>query len=256
MAIIDRALIIRRDFNAKSKEYAAKCAATLEQCNVPSEFLPAIEGLKPEKAAEAVGLEIPKKKPKDVENTIWDHPECLEMGNVCCTASHVKAWKRIIELDMPCAVLEHDAYVLRNFRNFQIPDDYLVYLGPRMRDTKTYVPKSRIRRLIQIHQAIGTHGYALTPKTAETLVKRVEEHGMIWGVDWFLFMGNECKIPIIAADPYPLICLSRESTMNDHKDEVDMVNRGVWIGQNDQNLFGAVTPGLVEGLGFPIHHAQ
>lgn len=252
MAVIDRGLIIRREGNKRSFEYAQECAASLERNNTPHEFIQAVENLPATEAAEAVGMKLPQKKPEGTKNTVFDHPECLEMGNACCTASHIKAWKRIVEIGAPCAVLEHDAYVLRNFRNFQVRDDHLFFLGPRMRDTKTYVPKSRVRRLIQIPQAIGTHGYAITPKTAERLLKDIGDKGLIYGVDWYLFMGNECKLPIIAADPYPLVCWSRESTMGDHRERADVI-RGVWSGQNDQNVFGSVTPGLLEGLGCPVH---
>ena len=56
----------------------------------------------------------------------------------------------------------------------------------------------------------------------------------------------------VAADPYPAICWSRQSTMNDVKEEFDLP-RGVWGGENDKNVVGITTPGLLEGLGCPIY---
>lgn len=249
---VDRCLIIRRDSNTLSQEYAKICADSVERCNMKSEYIKAVENLGVEDAAASVGMKVDWEMAEILENTITDHKECQEMGNVCCTASHIKAFRRVVEIDKPCAILEHDAYVMRNFRNFQVPDNYLVFLGPRMRDTKTYTPRSRVRRLIPIQQAIGTHAYVVTPETAKGMLKHLEEVGLVYGIDHYLFMNNESKVPIIAADPYPAICWARRSTMNDVKEEVNGP-RGVWGGQNDKNVLGITTPGLLEGLGCPIY---
>ena len=250
--IVEKCLIIRRDGSQRSQEYAKVCADSVERCNMESEYLKAIENLGPEDAAASVGMKVDWEMSEMLSNTVTEHRECLEMGNVCCTASHIKAFRRVIEIGKPCAILEHDAFVMRNFRNFEVPDNYLVFLGPRMRDTKTYVPRSRVRRLIQIQQAIGTHAYAITPETAEGMIKHLEDVGMVYGIDHYLFMNNESKVPIVAADPYPVICWSRKSTMNDVSEEVD-APRGVLGGENDKNVLGITTPGLLEGLGCPIY---
>lgn len=252
---VDCGLIIRRSKNQRSEEYAKICADSLEFNNMKYEFIDAVQNVPYDRAAELAGLSITNEQidaSKQSNNSIAQHPECLEVGNACCTASHVKAWRRILEIDKPCAILEHDAYVFKNFRNFEVPDDCLVHLGPRMRDTKTYIPRGRVKRLIKIPQSIGTHGYAITPKTAQKLIDGMESSGMIYGVDHYLFMSNACGLDIIAADPYPLICWSRDSTMGD-TGENNPGFRGVWVGQNDQNVPGQITPGLVEGLGCPLH---
>jgi GR25 family glycosyltransferase involved in LPS biosynthesis len=250
--IVETCLIIRRDSNQRSQEYAKVCADSIERSNMTSEYIKAVENLNIDDAAASVGMKIDWKNAESLDNTISDHEECKEMGNACCTASHIKALRRVVEIDKPCAILEHDAYVMRNFRNFDVPDDYLVFLGPRMRDTKTYIPKSRVRRLLTIPQAIGTHAYALTPVTAKKILDHLEDVGLVYGIDHYLFMNNESKIPIVAADPYPAICWSRQSTMNDVKEEFDLP-RGVWGGENDKNVVGITTPGLLEGLGCPIY---
>lgn len=252
---VDRGLIIRRQENLRSEEYAKMCADSLDTCNMKFEYIDAVQNVPYEQAAKEAGLEYNQEihdRSKDLKDSIYHHKECMEMGNSCCTASHVKAWRRIVEIDKPCAILEHDAIVLKNFRNFEIPDDYLVHLGPRMRDLKRYVPKSRVRAMIGIPQAIGTHAYAVTPKTAQKLIDGMEEHGMVYGVDHYLFLSNASGIPIAAPDPYPAICWSRESTMADTI-ENNPGFRGVWQGQNDQNVPAQITPGLVEGLGCPMH---
>ena len=250
--IVEKCLIIRRDGSQRSQEYAKVCADSVERCNMESEYLKAVENLGPEDAAASVGMKVDREMSEMLRNTVTGHREWLEMVNVCCTASHIKAFRRVIEIGKPCAILEHDAFVMRNFRNFEVPDNYLVFLGPRMRDTKTYVPRSRVRRLIQIQQAIGTHAYAITPETAEGMIKHLEDVGMVYGIDHYLFMNNESKVPIVAADPYPVMCWSRQSTMNDVSEEVDGP-RGVWGGENDKNVLGITTPGLLEGLGCPIY---
>lgn len=253
---VDRGLIIRRQENLRSEEYAKMCADSLEQNNMKFEYVDAIQNLWYKEAAESVGLKFNDEiyeESKKLPNSIHTHKECMEMGNACCTASHVKSWRRVVEIGKPCAIFEHDAFVTKNFRNFDVPDDYIIHLGPRMRELKRYIPRSRVRQLIQIPQAIGTHAYALTPKTAQKLIDGMEEHGMVYGVDHYLFLSNASKVGILAADPYPAICLSRESTMADTV-ENNPGFRGVWKGENDQNVPAMITPGLVEGLGCPMHH--
>ena len=253
---VDRALIIRRRGNQISEKYAQDCVNSLERNNTPFEFIDAIQNVGPEAAAQAVGLEFNYdvfENSKLIENSVHTHQECLEMGNFCCTASHVKSWRRIVEIGKPCAVLEHDAVVMRNFRNFDVIDNALIHLGPRMRDLKTYIPRSRVRKLIQIPQAIGTHAYVITPKTAEILITKLEINGLVYGVDHYMFISNASKIPIYAADPPPAVCYSRESTMTQVNEKVTSP-RGVWGNNNDKNMPGQITPGLVEGLGCPLYH--
>jgi len=252
MAVVDKCLIIRREKNERSKEYAKVCADSVERNNMQYEYVKAIENLDVNEAAASVGMKVDWEMAEILQNTITDHKECQEMGNACCTASHIKAFRRVVEIGTPCAILEHDAFVIRNFRNFDVPDDYVVHLGPRMRDTKTYVPKSRVRRLVGLEQAIGTHAYALTPETASNMLKHLEDVGLVYGIDHYLFLHNESRVPILAADPYPAICWSRESTMDD-VDEESPVRRGVWANHNDKNVISMTTPGLLEGLGCPIY---
>jgi len=109
MAKIDRALIIRRQGVELSKQYAADCAKSCEKHNLPYEFIDAVEFLECEKAFESVGA----KTSPTYKNT---------MGNCCCHASHIKCWKRIVEIDKPCIILEHDAIVKGDVRNIEIPD--------------------------------------------------------------------------------------------------------------------------------------
>lgn len=252
MAVVDRALVIRRKGNVRSEEYAKQCIDSVQRCHMDFELVDAIENLDHREAAASVGMHVPD-GPGSHNNTIFHHPECYEQGNACCTASHVKAWKRIVELDKPCAVLEHDALVVANFQNVEISTDYLFFLGVRLRDPNLYKPASGPRAVMQIPQAIGTHAYAINPDTAKKLLSMYEEHGFIWNVDHLLFMSNECKLPIIAVDPYPTMCWSRESTMMDHSEE-KKTPRGVIAGINDQNMFHSMTPAFLEGMGIPIHH--
>lgn len=263
MTVVDRALVIRREKNKRSVDYANVCVDSLDRCNMRHEFISAVENLDAADAASSVGIKMPKKSGGQ-KNTIFDHPECFEQGNACCTASHIKAWKRVIEIGKPCAILEHDAVVVRNFRNVKIEDNYLFFLGVRLRDPRLYRPVSRPRGIMQIAQAIGTHAYAISPATAKTLLGLYEKHGFMWGVDHFLFMNNECKLPVVAMDPYPAMCWSRESTMMDHTEkrapsdsfskDPFIAPRGVVAGINDQNMFYSMTPGFLEGMGIPIHY--
>lgn len=249
-------LIIRRDANETSIRYAKGAETSAKQhSDTNVEYVKAIEHMTLDQASAELGLPLPDEKEAfNLSNTIFHHKECLEMGNICCTASHVKAWRRVIELNEPCAIFEHDALALEKYDGFIVPKDAILHLGPRMSVLGRYQPTSPPVGMINIPVAIGTHAYMITPEVADKLLGNYEKYGLMWGVDWYLFMGNACQVPIIAPDPYPVICYSRESTMGDHSEEYKLAEkRGVWADLNDKNLLSQTTPGLLKGLGYSVY---
>lgn len=199
MSRIDRALIIRRLGNDLSKKYAQGCAESCEQYNLPYEFIDAVEFLPCEEAFASVGA----KKAPNYDNT---------MGNCCCHASHIKCWKRIIELDKPCLILEHDAIVKGYVHNIDIPDMAVTTFGHRVRDIDEYTPISRAKEFIEIPRAVGVHACGLTPKTAKWLWEHARDKGVNVGVDRWLMMARASGLPLYVCHPEQVVCWARTST--------------------------------------------
>lgn len=201
MNTVDRALIIRRQGLELSKQYAADCAESCEKHNLPYEFIDAVEFLPCKKAFESVGA---KMSPR-YTNT---------MGNCCCHSSHIKCWKRIIELDKTCIILEHDAIVKGNVRNIEVPDMAATTFGHRVKDVNDYTPVGPAKEFIQIKRAIGVHACALTPNTAKWLWEHARDEGVRVGVDRWLMMKRASKLPLYVCSPEQVVCWARTSTSN------------------------------------------
>ena len=198
---IDRALIIRRLGVDISMEYAEGCAKSCDEHGLPYEFIDAVEFLPCEEAFKSVGA---FKQPK-YTNT---------MGNCCCHSSHIKAWKRIIEIGKPCIILEHDAIVKGDVRNIDIPDMAVVTFGHRVVNVDDYEPIGPIQKLNKIKRAIGVHACGLTPKTAKWLWEDARDNGVGVGVDRWLMMSTASGLPLYVSEPEQVVCWARVSTSN------------------------------------------
>lgn len=198
---IDRALIIRRLQVDLSMKYADECAASCEEHNLPYEFIDGVEFLPCDKAFLSVGV----KKQEAYSNT---------QGNCCCHASHIKAWRRIVELDKPCLILEHDAIVKGDVRNIELPDMAVTTFGHRVSHKDKYNPIGPAYEFVQIKRSIGVHACGLTPKTAKYLLDMAEKHGVGIGIDRWLMMERKSKLPLYVCDPPQVVCWARTSTSN------------------------------------------
>ena len=141
------------------------------------------------------------------------------MGNCCCHASHIKCWKRIIELDKPCIILEHDAIVKGDVRNIEIPDMAATTFGHRVADVNDYNPIGPAKEFIEIPKAVGVHACALTPNTAKWLWENARDNGIRVGVDRWLMMQRASKLPLYVCHPEQVVCWARTSTSNIQKGE-------------------------------------
>lgn len=168
------------------------------------------------------------------------------MGNICCHASHVKCWKRIIELDKPCIILEHDALIVGDVMNIEIPDMAVVTFGHRVPNKNTYIPPSPPTGLIEINRAVGVHACGLTPTTAKWLYEDARDNGIGIGVDRWLMMQRASGLPLYVCEPPQAVCWVRTSTSNfvfKNKDLLD--SRSV---SSVHNYKESITPGWTEGL--------
>ena len=231
MNTIDRALIIRRQGVELSKQYAADCAESCEKHNLPYEFIDAVEFLECEEAFQSVGA----KKSSRYNNT---------MGNCCCHSSHIKCWKRIIELNKPCIILEHDAIVKGDVRNIDIPDMAATTFGHRVAGVNDYNPIRPAKEFIEIRRAIGVHACGLTPNTAKWLWEHARDEGVSVGVDRWLMMQRASKLPLYVCHPEQVVCWARTSTSNFKEGEQGVDRKKTSVA----NYKDAFSPSWTKGL--------
>lgn len=196
---IDRALIIRRLGVEQSLEYAQYCAESCERHGLPYEFIDGIEFMTSDDAFKAVG--------------VWKQPDYVgTTGHNNCHASHIKAWRRIMEIDKPCIILEHDAVVKGNVQNIGIPDMAVVTFGFRVGNENMYKPIGPINELVEIERSIGVHACGLTEVTAKWLVEEAETNGVGCNLDYWLIIEKRCGLPLYVANPPQVVCWPRVTT--------------------------------------------
>lgn len=197
---VDRVLIIRRLKVKESMEYAEMCAKSCEEHQVPYEFIDAIEFMSSEDGFKAVG--------------VWLHPDNIakkvSQGNNNCHASHIKCWRRIVELNKPCLILEHDCIVKGDVCNIDILEQAINIFGHRIGDPSKYTPISPIVEMVKIPQSVGGHAYALTPNTAKWFIDDAETNGVNINVDELI--NYRCGLPLYVTDPTQVVCWPRMST--------------------------------------------
>ena len=207
--MIKKALIIRRDGVEISKEYAQVTAESCEKHGLEYEFLKAVEFLSSKDAIESVGMKYKY--------------QAKHSSQACCTASHIQAFRRVIEINEPCLILEHDALVLGNVKDVEIPDNAVVTFGFRVGKPNEYLPSEPATKVTKIENSTGTHAYAITPTTAKTLLNKMKIEGVTCDIDKFLMIGESYRLnaktpplsglPLYVCDPPQAVCWVRESTM-------------------------------------------
>tara|TARA_R110000772_G_C13307972_1_gene439576 strand:- start:5692 stop:6408 length:717 start_codon:yes stop_codon:yes gene_type:complete len=197
---VNRALIIRRLKVPQSLEYAEACAKTCEQNNVSYEYIDGIEFMSSEEGFKAVG--------------VWQHPNNIQkkvsQGNNNCHASHIKCWRRIVELNEACLILEHDCLVKGDVCNIDIIEDAINVFGHRITGSNYYTPISPIVEMVKIPDSIGGHAYSITPKTAQWFIEDAETNGVNINVDELI--NKRCGLPLYITDPTQVVCHPRVST--------------------------------------------
>lgn len=189
-----------------SKKYAEGCAASCKAVGMEYEL---VEGfslpMDPNDAWNSIGL----KKRVNRQNRV---PKAQ-----LCSAGHAKIWKKIADSGEDGIVLEHDAIMLHNIDDIELPDNMIVVLGYKVTDPQNYNhvkagPPEYIRDIAG-HE--GAHAYAMTPKTAQKLFNELDEYGIWSAVDnqFFLRDQRKSKVPMGILDPTPAVGWLRESTI-------------------------------------------
>lgn len=170
------------------------------------------------------------------------------MGNICCHSSHVKCWQRIIEIDRPCIILEHDALIVGDVQSVEIPDMAVVTFGHRVSNRNDYSPPSKPTGLVEINRAVGVHACGLSPVTAKWLFEDARDNGIGIGVDRWLMMSKASGLPLYVCEPPQAVCWVRLSTSNFKPSEANREEDLKGHRTSVHNYKEALTPGWKRGL--------
>ena len=100
------------------------------------------------------------------------HSEWGRHGNVIY--GHLKILKNIVELNTPCAILEHDCIVKRDFTNLQLPDDNSIYyLSVKVYNRDDYTPPEDEFTFTKFPVGFnfdGNNAHIIPPKAAKSLL--------------------------------------------------------------------------------------
>jgi GR25 family glycosyltransferase involved in LPS biosynthesis len=157
-----------------------------------------------------------------------------------CTAGHIKIWKMIVESNEPGVVLEHDAIVKGPFSNIDVDDDEILWLGPRIEFEDDYrYPWGAIPDYVDVDRWEGTHAYAITPKTAQFLIDKIQEYGLNDSIDGQLGMRNMFDMNFVTVNPPPVVAVvgNRESCIESSG------NPGFWNAYHSDQFLKNLRPG-------------
>lgn len=233
MNTIYKAIILVRKGLQLSQEYANYTIKSCEKYNLPYEILDAVEFLPCDQAYESVGTFI---------RTGYN----ADRPGICCNhASHIKFWKRVVEINKPCVILEHDTLVLGDVTKINIPDMAVVSMGNRVKLQDEYKPVSEATGIVPISKACGIHSYAITPKTAEHLVNETKK-GVLTDADLYLMLHTKkeltSQLPLYMCEPPQVVAWARTSTIKMQKDEKKETYSDIF------NYLESCTPGWYDGL--------
>lgn len=126
--------------------------------------------------------------------------EYMSQGAVGCLLSHLRAWKRVVELNRPCIVFEDDVNLLPNFDQMialaiaELPPDWgLFYLADVVNTSAVRAAQFHHSRMLWrvSDEYWGTYAYAITPSTARMLLSDV--FPMNWQVDSFIMNTTRAR---------------------------------------------------------------
>lgn len=194
---------ILKTTHEKSVQYAQDVANSCDAIGLNWEYLHWYQQ-QPEEGWQNTGVPKPKK--------ISGGP-----GAQCCFSGHIAIWKKILDSGETSIVLEHDGMMLHKI-DLDIPDNTIVVLGYKLEKIGSYdhkaagAPKEIIDVLGGGHE--GSHAYAITPQTAETLLNEIQKEGAMGAIDNRYFLkSRKTSVAIKIMSPTPAIGWIRDSTI-------------------------------------------
>lgn len=199
---------ILRISNSLSQEYAKTAAESCDRIGMQYEFFDGFENMGWTEAWRNCGTKIR-------EDLFTKRVGGKLDKAACCSASHAAIWRKIYENRECAIILEHDGYMFHNV-DIEIPDQSIVVLGYKLRDIEKYDYKKagppKEIRIIDGHE--GAHAYAITWKTAESLLAELEQKGPRGEVDNIYFLRTrKTSVSIKLMVPTPAIGWLRKSTI-------------------------------------------
>lgn len=191
-----------------SRQYAKDAADSCDRIGLPYEF---VEGTENKTAYDAwlqCGLRV---------KTLGVYKSHKIDKAACATVSHARVWSMIASRKETAIVLEHDALMLHPV-SIDIPDNMIVTLGYKVKNPDGYnhIVAGGARRLDTIDGHEGAHAYAISWKTADTMLNELNTIGVSLPVDNTFFLKmRKTKVPLSIANPTPAIGWVRESTIWD-----------------------------------------
>ena len=159
-----------------------------------------------------------------------------------CSAGHFKIWKMIVESGQSGVVLEHDAVVKQSFTSIEPVDGEILWLGPRVLNMDDYsYPTGWETKYVEVDRWEGTHGYAITPKTAQMLLDCIGEYGLNDSLDGQLGMRNMFDLPMRAIDPPHVVAV----VSDDRRSTIETSGRGAtWNAYSTDGFLAGLKAGV------------
>lgn len=134
-----------------------------------------------------------------------------------CTASHVAIWKKMITEDHECAIiLEHDSLMLHRL-DLDVPDNTILALGYKIPNPNRYnhAAAGAPVKIERIDGFSGSHAYAITKATAQTLINGIVKRQTAGCIDTHIFQSDKFRngVSLAICDPIAAIGWIRESTI-------------------------------------------
>lgn len=176
---VDSAYIITIKNNKISEEYAKRCSKSCDKFGVKNYIYDAF-------CVENDQI-IPPKNLKNQNWTSWIKimNKLLAPSEIACFLSHASLWAKCIELDRPIIILEHDAVLIRSYKN-HLGFNCIVYLGSKYQLEKNdhrmiYGQLNSNYRFIYC-----AHAYAIDPYIAKNLLSQLIKYGITTSLDAFI----------------------------------------------------------------------
>jgi hypothetical protein len=193
--------------NPISIEYARTCAKSCDDVGLKWEVFEGYENLTSEQVWKNFDYKI-QGEAKDIIDSC-----------TCCTAGHFNIWKKIAKNKECAIILEHDAIMLHKV-NIEIPHNKIVTLGYKLTDPNLYNKEKagQPKEITDIKNLYGSHAYAITYETAESLLKELKEKGVKHDLDNYYFSrenknSGHSDIPLAITNPISAIAWIRKSTI-------------------------------------------
>jgi glycosyl transferase family 25 len=179
---VEKAYIVRISNHAESVKLSERCAQSCEQVGMPFEFFEGIDGTSGQ-------LVVPAAL-QNCSALSWlkvvDHE--LSVTEIACVLSHFALWVKCLELDRPIVILEHDAVMVKAFREY-LAYNQIVYLGGAEQVNLGWPvlpipPHATLNH--NYHFICRAHAYAIDPAMAKNLVAHLLKLGVNEALDIML----------------------------------------------------------------------